>query len=235
MNVRPRVFVTRRLPGRALERLAQRGEPSVWEGAGAPPPEALAAGARDAEGLLCLLTDPINVALLAACPRLRAISSCSVGVDHIDLEAAKARVGSGRTHAGRPGGDDRRPRLRAAARRRAAHPRSRSLRARGALELRARLGIRRCCSAATCTGRRWESSASAPSAGAVARRASGFGMRILGWSPSGRSRGRRRGAVRSSPCWPPPTSSRSISRSPRNPRPARMPPPSGRCARGRSW
>jgi len=91
MTLPPRVFVTRRLPGRALERLAQRAELSVWEGEGAPSPEAVATGARDADGLLCLLTDRIDAALLRACPRLRAISSCSVGVDHIDLAAAAAR------------------------------------------------------------------------------------------------------------------------------------------------
>jgi glyoxylate reductase len=91
MSARPRVFATRRLPGPALERLARETELVVWPGAGAPPPEALAAGAREAEGLLCLLTDRIDAALLAGCPRLRAISSCSVGVDHVDLAAAAAR------------------------------------------------------------------------------------------------------------------------------------------------
>ena len=91
MSIRPRVFVTRRLPGGALERLALRAEMSVWEGEGAPSAEAVAAGARDADGLLCLLTDRIDASLLRACPRLRVISSCSVGVDHIDLAAATAR------------------------------------------------------------------------------------------------------------------------------------------------
>ncbi|HEY8153376.1 MAG TPA: D-glycerate dehydrogenase [Myxococcota bacterium] len=91
MSVRPRVFATRRLPGGALARLAERAELTVWEGDGAPSPEAIAAGARDAEGLLCLLTDRVDAALLRACPRLRVISSCSVGVDHIELAAAAAR------------------------------------------------------------------------------------------------------------------------------------------------
>src|SRR5262245_8044342 len=91
MSPRPRVFATRRLPGRALERLAERTALAVWEGDGAPPSEAIAAGAREAAGLLCLLTDRVDEPLLRACPRLRAISSCSVGVDHIDLAAAAAR------------------------------------------------------------------------------------------------------------------------------------------------
>ena len=91
MSARPRVFATRRLPGGALARLAEHCELELWQGGGAPPAEAVAAGARDADGLLCLLTDAVDAALLAACPRLRVISSCSVGVDHIDLAAARAR------------------------------------------------------------------------------------------------------------------------------------------------
>ena len=88
MARRPRVFVTRSLPGEAIRRLAQRVDVEVWEGDGAPSRAALEAGAADADGLLCLLTDPVDGALLARCQRLRVISSCSVGLDHVDLEAA---------------------------------------------------------------------------------------------------------------------------------------------------
>ena len=91
MSARPRVFVTRALPGDAIPRLGERARVDVWRGPGAPPSDALAAGAREAEGLLCLLTDRVDEALLEACPGLRAISSCSAGVDHIDLEAATRR------------------------------------------------------------------------------------------------------------------------------------------------
>jgi glyoxylate reductase len=87
----PRVFATRRLPGSALERLAERAEVAVWPGPGAPSARALAAGAREAAGLLCLLTDRIDAELLDNCPTLRVVSSCSVGVDHIDLAALSAR------------------------------------------------------------------------------------------------------------------------------------------------
>jgi glyoxylate reductase len=38
-----------------------------------------------------MLTDRVDAALLDAAPRLRAISSCSVGVDHVDLAVATAR------------------------------------------------------------------------------------------------------------------------------------------------
>jgi glyoxylate reductase len=63
----------------------------VWPGPGAPSPRELARRAAEAEGLLCLLTDRIDAALLDACPRLRVVSSCSVGLDHVDLSAAGQR------------------------------------------------------------------------------------------------------------------------------------------------
>jgi glyoxylate reductase len=88
---RPRVFVTRRLPGGALGRLAEVAEVEVWPGPGAPPGQVLRERTREADGLLCLLTDPVDGALLTASPALRVVSSCSVGVDHVDLAAATAR------------------------------------------------------------------------------------------------------------------------------------------------
>lgn len=91
MTARPLVFVTRALPGDALEGLEGRAEVRLWEGEGAPSETELARGVRDAEGLLCLLSDGIDAELLARAPRLRVISSCSVGVDHVDLDAATAR------------------------------------------------------------------------------------------------------------------------------------------------
>ncbi len=87
----PRVFVTRPLPGDGFARLGPGLELEVWPGPGAPPREALAAGVARADGLLCLLSDRVDAALLDAAPRLRVISSCSVGLDHVDLAAASAR------------------------------------------------------------------------------------------------------------------------------------------------
>ncbi len=91
MTPETRVFATRALPGTALWRLAQSVDLDVWPERFAPPPEVLAARLTGADGLLCLLTDRIDAALLARAPRLRALSSVSVGVDHIDLVAATAR------------------------------------------------------------------------------------------------------------------------------------------------
>ncbi len=90
MSELPRVYATRHLPGGALGRLGERTRLDVWPEPGGPGPEVLARAAREADGLLCLLTDRVDAPLIAACPRLRAISSVSVGVDHIDLAAAGA-------------------------------------------------------------------------------------------------------------------------------------------------
>jgi glyoxylate reductase len=86
-----RIFVTRSLPFRALDALAAEHEVDVWEGDLPPGTEALRERAARAEGLLSLVTDPVDADLLAACPDLRAIANMAVGTDNIDLEAAAER------------------------------------------------------------------------------------------------------------------------------------------------
>lgn len=86
-----RVFVTRRLPGRALERLEQAHDVEIWNGRRPPTPEELKAHAKDVEGLLTLLTDRVDSRLLDASPRLKAISNYAVGYDNVDLDAATRR------------------------------------------------------------------------------------------------------------------------------------------------
>ncbi len=85
-------FVTRALPGDALERLAGAHDVRVHPGALPPTRAQLEAGVRDAEALLCLLTDRVDAELLDGAPRLRAIANFAVGSDNIDLEAAAARA-----------------------------------------------------------------------------------------------------------------------------------------------
>jgi glyoxylate reductase len=86
-----RVFVTRAVPGPALERLRARHEVDVWDGALPPGRAALAERAAPAEGLLCLLTERIDEELLDAAPLLRVIANYAVGTDNIDLDAATRR------------------------------------------------------------------------------------------------------------------------------------------------
>jgi lactate dehydrogenase-like 2-hydroxyacid dehydrogenase len=86
-----RVFVTRRLPGDALQSLAASCTLDIWPHPAPPDEAALRQHAATADGLLCLLTDTIDAALMQASPRLRVISNLAVGVDNIDLDAAAQR------------------------------------------------------------------------------------------------------------------------------------------------
>jgi len=86
-----RCFVTRQLPGPALDRLRADHEVEVWAERLPPPYEELSARAANAEGLLALLTDRVDAALIEHCPHLRAIANYAVGYDNIDLDAATAR------------------------------------------------------------------------------------------------------------------------------------------------
>ncbi len=86
-----RVFVTRRLPGSALDRLSAEHDVEVWPEQLPPGREQLLARVRGLEGLLSLLTDPVDAELIDAAPDLRAISNYAVGTDNVDLEAAGER------------------------------------------------------------------------------------------------------------------------------------------------
>ena len=85
------VFVTRRLPGNAVERLAAEHDIEVWPGDMPPPREDLLAGVADAEGLLSLLVDQVDAELIDAAPKLRAVANYAIGFDNIDVDAATAR------------------------------------------------------------------------------------------------------------------------------------------------
>jgi glyoxylate reductase len=86
-----RCFVTRTLPGPALDRLRAEHEVDVWPEELPPSPEDLRAHVAEAEGLLCLLTDRIDDDLLAAAPDLKVVSNYAVGADNVDLGATQKR------------------------------------------------------------------------------------------------------------------------------------------------
>lgn len=88
---RPRVYVARHLPGGALEYLRQHANVSLWEGELPPPREELLSRAAESDGLLTLLTDRVDGALLDAAPHLLVVSNMATGFDNVDVEAATAR------------------------------------------------------------------------------------------------------------------------------------------------
>jgi glyoxylate reductase len=83
--------VTREIVGDALDRARAVHEVEIWRGEAPPTADELRAAIADVDGLLSMLTDRIDAALLDAAPRLRAIANYAVGVDNIDLAAARER------------------------------------------------------------------------------------------------------------------------------------------------
>jgi glyoxylate reductase len=93
-----RVFVTRPIAEPALRRLAAIARVDLWDDEMPPPAAELRARARQADGVLSMVTDRFDAAMIRALPRLRAISNLAVGVDNIDLAAAtRAGVAVGHT------------------------------------------------------------------------------------------------------------------------------------------
>jgi glyoxylate reductase len=88
---RPLVYVTRRLAVDPAAVLGPDFDVAVWPGERAPTRDELLAGAREAEGLLTLLSDPVDDALLAHLPKLKVVANYAVGFDNIDTKAAAAR------------------------------------------------------------------------------------------------------------------------------------------------
>jgi glyoxylate reductase len=86
-----KVFVSRRIPEVGLQRIGEHCEVDLWPGELPPPPDVLRARAADCVGIVTLLTDRIDAAFLAACPRLRVVSNYAVGFNNIDVPAATAR------------------------------------------------------------------------------------------------------------------------------------------------
>jgi glyoxylate reductase len=88
---KPKVFVTRRIPAAGLDRIRAACDAEVWPEPSPPPRDVLLDRAAEAEGIVSLLTDAMDVPLMEAAPRLRVISNFAVGYDNIDVPAATER------------------------------------------------------------------------------------------------------------------------------------------------
>ncbi len=87
----PKVVVTRRPPGDAIERVRQVADVWMWQENRPIPPNVLSERIIDANGLYAMLTDTVDRTLLDLAPDLRVVSNMAVGVDNIDLAACAER------------------------------------------------------------------------------------------------------------------------------------------------
>ncbi|MCP3974801.1 MAG: D-glycerate dehydrogenase [bacterium] len=87
----PKILVTYRPPGDALDRLADLGEVDLWDGTDAMPRKDLLARVGDADALYSMLTDKVDEGLLNRAGRLVVVSNMAVGYDNIDVAACTSR------------------------------------------------------------------------------------------------------------------------------------------------
>lgn len=85
-----RLIATRRVPAAWTAYLAARGV-AVSEATEGLDRAAFAREAAACDGILAFLTDPIDAALIDACPRLKVVANVAVGTDNVDLAAAARR------------------------------------------------------------------------------------------------------------------------------------------------
>jgi len=88
---RPRVVVTRQLPGAALDRLQTSADVTVWPERRPPQGDELIELVRSAHGLITMLTDRIDAAVLDAAPDLRVVANLAVGYDNLDVAELQRR------------------------------------------------------------------------------------------------------------------------------------------------
>lgn len=89
--MKAKIFVTRQLPEPAMEKIRAYFDTTENREDRVLTKEEIIAGACGCKALLCLLTDPIDAELMDSCPELKVISNYAVGFNNIDLAAATAR------------------------------------------------------------------------------------------------------------------------------------------------
>jgi glyoxylate reductase len=88
---RPKILATRPLFEEARRILQEKCQVEYWAEPERIPREQLLARAQDKQGLVCLLTERVDEAFLRAAPQLRIVANVAVGFDNIDVPACTKR------------------------------------------------------------------------------------------------------------------------------------------------
>jgi lactate dehydrogenase-like 2-hydroxyacid dehydrogenase len=88
---KPKVFATHSLFDAARQILQETCEMEYWAKPERPPRKEVLRRVKDKQGLICLLTEKVNEELLRAAPKLRIAANVAVGFDNIDLAACTKR------------------------------------------------------------------------------------------------------------------------------------------------
>lgn len=95
---KPQVYVTRIIPDKGLDLLREHCDVSVWEGDLPVPRAELLDAVQDVDGILALLTDRIDADVMDAAPNLKVIANFAVGYDNVAVpEATERKIPVGNT------------------------------------------------------------------------------------------------------------------------------------------
>jgi len=87
-----KAVITFRFFNQYVNKLKEKGiEVIEWDKINPPPKEWIMENIKEADGLLCTLTNKIDKDIIEAGKRLKVISTYSVGFDHIDVKYAKSK------------------------------------------------------------------------------------------------------------------------------------------------
>lgn len=93
-----RVFVTRPIAEAALRRLAETARVDLWDDETAPPHDELVQRLGSADAVISMVADRFDAKTIAGLSRIAVISNLAVGLDNIDIGAAtRARIAVGHT------------------------------------------------------------------------------------------------------------------------------------------
>jgi glyoxylate reductase len=85
------IFITRKIPESGLDLLRKEYKLEIYKYDKIPTKEEIIKGLKGKDGLLCLLTDPIDMEVIFSEPKLKMIANYAVGYNNIDVEAATER------------------------------------------------------------------------------------------------------------------------------------------------
>jgi glyoxylate reductase len=88
---KPKVYVTREIPERGLEIIRQHFDAEIWHEYAPPPKKVVIEKARDVDALATLLSDKIDAEVFDAAPKLKIVAQLAVGFDNIDIPEATKR------------------------------------------------------------------------------------------------------------------------------------------------
>lgn len=90
--MRPKIYITRKLPEQIIEGLRRDHDIRMWEEEEIPVPrEVLEEEVKEVDGLLCLLTEQIDKSLIDRAVKLKIIANMAVGHNNIDVHSATER------------------------------------------------------------------------------------------------------------------------------------------------